>query len=347
MFIPDYRHLLNAARRQRPGRMPLYEHDIPESIMERVLCRPFSEYYDGPESQRQRYFNDYCAFFRTMGYDTVSFERKVALVLPDSGSTKGSSGNPIRTRVDLERYPFELMPHLFFERFGDDFKLLYEALPEGMRVVGGPACGIWEIALSLVGYSELCRLLNTDEKLFADIISAIGRMVLKIWNIFILRYSKGVCVFRVTDTLSLEPQLGPPYEAINRYVMPYYKNLVNLFHSAGKPVLLRGMGYAPALMDMLISFAGFDANHAQTTAMTPFSEWVRLYGERLALFGGIDTGLLNDLDADGVAALTESTVKANIARAGFAFGTAGGIEEDLPLDNYMVMIETARRFRGE
>lgn len=39
-FEPDYTHLLDAARNREPRRLPLYDHSIAYSTMEKILAVP-------------------------------------------------------------------------------------------------------------------------------------------------------------------------------------------------------------------------------------------------------------------------------------------------------------------
>ena len=74
-FTPDYQNLLLAARNQPSPRLPLYEHIISPVVMERITNQSFAALLEGDYEDKKEYFRHYCAFFRDMGYDTVSFEQ--------------------------------------------------------------------------------------------------------------------------------------------------------------------------------------------------------------------------------------------------------------------------------
>ena len=67
-FHPDYRNILDAAYNRQPKRLPLYEHSIHPSVMEKILGESFAHLYD---TDKDAYFRTYCRFFQEMGYDTV------------------------------------------------------------------------------------------------------------------------------------------------------------------------------------------------------------------------------------------------------------------------------------
>jgi len=84
-FIPDYRNIENAALNRPTERMPLYEHSISEGIMEQILGRKFRELAGGDFNDKTEYFREVCAFYKAMGYDTVSFECGLTKAMPGSG----------------------------------------------------------------------------------------------------------------------------------------------------------------------------------------------------------------------------------------------------------------------
>ena len=46
-FQPDYRHMLDVLRNERPARLPIYEHIISPTIMEEILDVQFADLLDG------------------------------------------------------------------------------------------------------------------------------------------------------------------------------------------------------------------------------------------------------------------------------------------------------------
>ena len=73
-FSPDYRFMIDVLENRRPARLPLYEHIICPSIMEKILDIRFADLHNGNEDDLREFFRHYCNFFKEMTYDTVSFE---------------------------------------------------------------------------------------------------------------------------------------------------------------------------------------------------------------------------------------------------------------------------------
>ena len=83
-FTPDYTNILKAASNIEAPRLPVYEHLICEEVMEFVLNRKFMDLKNGDDKDLEEYFRNYCEFFKTMGYDTVSFECCIGSAMPGS-----------------------------------------------------------------------------------------------------------------------------------------------------------------------------------------------------------------------------------------------------------------------
>ena len=95
-FQPDYHHMLDVLDNKRPERLPLYEHLISPTIMEKILNSQFAELANGDAADKKEFFTHYCRFFKDMTYDAVSFEVCIIDILPDSGGWKTRSDSKPR-----------------------------------------------------------------------------------------------------------------------------------------------------------------------------------------------------------------------------------------------------------
>jgi len=101
-FPGNPKNLELAARNQRPPQMPMYEHLINAPFMAQVLGEAFPDPFACDASDRRRYYDLLCEFYRRMTYDAVSFEVCVTGLLPGSGALLGESAGPIQNREDFE-----------------------------------------------------------------------------------------------------------------------------------------------------------------------------------------------------------------------------------------------------
>ncbi len=347
-FKPDYRNIVMAAKNQTPARLPLYEHIISEKVMEEILERPFADLYGGDEQDRLEFFRSYAEFFLKMGYDTVSFERCIGPAMPGSGALGEHKPGVIATREDFERYPWENIPDWYFEKYGRDFELLRETMPPGMKAIGGPGNGVFELVQDVVGYQELCYIRVDDPELYADLFSRVGDMMLAIWDRFMRKYGDIYAVCRFGDDLGFRTSTLLPPADIRTHILPQYKRIVSLVHSYGKPFLFHCCGNIFEIMDDIITVAEIDAKHSNEDAIAPFRVWLERYGDRIGNFGGVDMDVICQSDEESIRDYVNDLLGyAAHGWGGVAIGTGNSVPDYVPACGYLAMIETVRKFRGE
>lgn len=346
-FTPDYRNIVEAAWNRPAPRVPLYEHAICDSIMEKLTGRPMRGLYSGGEADRRQFFRNYCLFFRDMGYDTVSFECCIGPAMPGSGALGQHKPGVIHSRADFEKYPWDKLPEFYFERYSHDFRLLGEALPQGMKAIGGVGNGVFECVQDVVGYVNLSYISMDDPELYADLFRAVGRTMHDIWEVFLKRFGDIYCVCRFGDDLGFKSSTLISPEDIREHVIPQYKRVVSLVHAAGKPFLLHSCGNIFSVMDDIIAEAKINAKHSNEDEIAPFSLWVEKYGDRIGNFGGVDTDHLCRKSEEDIRRITLDALKGSEGHGGFALSSGNSIPDYVPAEGYLAMVETVRRYRGD
>ncbi len=340
-FTPDYRNVENAARNVRPQRIPLYEHIISDEMIGRVLGQELSQ-------NRAEYMKQYAGFFHCMGYDTVSFEQCITKILPGGGALYAHADPVIKTKQDFDNYPFDTLKDVYFKAFHEDFKLLRDAMPDGMKAIGGPGNGLFEIVQDLCGYENLCYLSIDDRDFYAAIFERVAEVMLSIWKAFLEEFSDVYCVCRFGDDLGFRSQTLLAAPDIREIIIPQYQRLVAQVHRFEKPFLLHSCGCIFDVMDDIIREAKIDAKHSNEDAIAPFSDWISRYGDRIGNFGGFDTDALCSLSAPEVERYVAEIFEACSGKqGGIAFGSGNSIPEYVPKDGYLAMIGTVRELRGE
>ena len=346
-FQPDYQHVVDAARNRTPRRLPLYEHIISEEVMEEILGKRFLNLYKGDGSDREEFFKTYVSFFLQLGYDTVSFERTIGPVMPGSGALGGHKPGVIKTREDFQRYPWQEIPNWYFGTFGSDYELLRAVMPPGMKAIGGPGNGVFELVQDVVGFEQLCYIRCDDPELYSDLFKAVGNTMHAIWTRFLEEYGDVYAVCRFGDDLGFKTATLLPPDDIRSHIIPQYKRIVDLVHSHGKPFLLHSCGNIFPVMDDLIEVAGIDAKHSNEDVIAPFRVWLERYGSRIGNFGGIDMDVLCQYSPSQIQAYVLDVLKEVEGCGGVAIGTGNSIPDYVPPAGYLAMIDTVRRFRGE
>lgn len=345
MFEPDYRHVADAIANRRPKRLPVYEHLINPPSMENILGIQFAARLAGDAADRRSFFEHYCGFYRQMTYDTVSFEVCVNGILPGGGALVGERPGVIQTRADFDGYPWDDLPRIFAERAYPQFELFHECLPAGMKGVGGVGNGVFEISEDLVGFQQLCYMQADDPELFAALYRRIGDLLITLWTGFLERFSDDFAVCRIGDDLGYKTGTLLAPDTIRQHVIPQYRRIVHVIHSHGKPYLQHSCGCIFDVMDDWID-AGIDAKHSNEDEIAPFESWIERYGDRIALFGGIDTDRLCRMSPDDVyECVLEAGTRYRRQARGFALGSGNSIPGYVPPEGYLAMIRAAQEIR--
>jgi len=344
-FHPDHRHFAAVMRNERPARLPIYEHLVDVSVMERVLDVRFAELGAGGPADVREFLRHYCRFFRELSYDVVSFELCVTEILPDHGALMGGRPGPIQTRTDFAAYPWAELAELYWSRATPWFEALAEALPEGMAAVGGIGNGVFEIAEDLVGLEHLPFMQVDDPELYRDLFRRIGDLLVALWRRFLARHADAFVACRIGDDLGFKTSLLTNPITVRERILPEYRRLIELVHSAGKPFLWHSCGNVFTVMEEFLA-AGIDAKHSNEDAIAPFSRWIEDYGERIALLGGFDLDFLcRRGPAEITAEVERRGTEYRAAARGYALGSGNSIPGYVPVENYLAMIEGARRIR--
>lgn len=345
-FQPDYQNLVKAARNIEAERIPLYEHIISDEIMGTITGKPFSHLYQGDDRDLDEYFRNYCSFFKDMGYDTVSYEECIGTIMPGAGALGGHIKGVIQDREDFEKYPWDTLCDIYFQRNSRYFEALRRNMPEGMKAIGGVGNGIFECVQDLVGYEDLCYMRIDDPDLYHDMFFKVGESNLKIWKRFLKEYGDIFCVCRFGDDMGFKSTTLLPPDDIRELIVPQYKKIIAAVHETGKPFLLHSCGCIFDVMEDMIA-AGIDAKHSNEDQIAPFPVWVEKYGDRIGNFGGIDTDAVCRLDPKAMYEYIENVVRQCVGHGGFAFGSGNSIPNYVPAEGFLSMNDAIRRLRGE
>jgi uroporphyrinogen decarboxylase len=73
----------------------------------------------------------------------------------------------------------------------------------------------------------------------------------------------------------------------------------------------------------------------------------RLYGDRIALLGGIDVDFLCRADEEAIRARVRRTLDACMPGGGYCLGTGNSVANYVPLESYLIMLDEGRRWASE
>lgn len=348
-FEPDYSNLVLAARNQKPKRTPIYEHIVSNRVMTEVSG---VKIHGGDSGDKKadaiEHYKNYNKAFETLGYDAVSYEICAAGFMPGSGSLGGHKDGVIKTRKDFDKYEWEKIPGIYFDHSAFHLECMREAIPQGMKLVGGVGNGLFECVQDITGFMDLCYIRSDDPELFGLLFKAVGDMLYNIWDKFLDLYDDMFCVYRFGDDLGYKSGTMLNPDDVKQHIIPQYARIISLIkRKTGKPFLLHSCGNLSDVMDDIISVAKIDAKHSNEDVIAPFSELVKLYGDRIALFGGIDTDALCDISGIDIESYVKEVVTPIIDKPGIAIGSGNSITDYVSPHRYAKMNEIVRSMRGE
>ena len=344
LFQPDYNNLLQVLNNERPTRLPLYEHNIDEPFISKAIGQKLI-IEDVALTELDDYFRTVINFWKDMTFDGVSYEALICPIFPGHGAIKGGIG-PIQTREDFERFPWNEIPRMYWEKYTPRLEAIRRNLPPGMKAYGGCGYGIFEAAQDLVGYEYLCLMQCMDPELFADLFVRIGDLYAQLWSEMVRRYSDIFVFFRMGDDLGFRSNTLLDPDVIRQHIIPQYKRVISIVHSANKKFLLHSCGKIFSIMDDLID-AGIDAKHSNEDEIAPYNEWIEKYSSRIGLFGGIDLNvLILDTPEEIFRKVVENGTKFRATANGYGIGSGNSIPDYIPVDGFMAMVEAVNEIRG-
>jgi hypothetical protein len=343
-FEPDYRNILDVLNNRRPVRLPLYEHAIDPPFIRKVTGLDIAIQGNKPEDYRD-YYRKITAFWKSMTYDSFAYEAAICELLPGHGAINGGMAGPIQTREDFERYPFDEFPELFWKTYTPHLEAIRAVLPSGMKAWGGCGYGIFETSEDLAGFENLAVMQYLDPELFTDLYLKIGDLFATLWTEMARRYSDIFVFFRMGDDIGFKTSTFFEPDVIRQHLIPQYKRVIDIVHSAGKKFLLHSCGNIFPVMDDLIR-TGIDAKHSNEDQIAVFDEWIALYSDRIGLLGGIDVNdlCLNSYD-DIFRMVVDKGTRYRLSSRGFGLGSGNSIAGYIPEEGFMAMVEAAKVIR--
>jgi len=344
-FQPDYTNILDVLYNRKPKRLPLYEHIIDVPFVEKAIGKELDPGWSS-ERDRIQYFTEIIKFWKDMTYDAFSYEGTVVDILPGHGAIFGGMLGPIQDRDDFEKYPFDDIPRIYWEKYTPQLEAVKKALPEGMKAYGGCGNGIFETSQDLVGYEPLCLMQYMDPELFSDIYKKIGDLFAILWTQMIERYGDIFVFCRMGDDLGYKNSTLLEPGIIKTHIMPQYQKIIDIVHDSGKKFLLHSCGNIFDIMDDLIELK-IDAKHSNEDIIAPFGKWIELYSDKIGLFGGIDVNTLCLKSYDEVFEEIFEKGKEYRAKAnGYGLGSGNSIAEYVPTEGFYAMIDAVKAIRN-
>jgi len=337
-----------------PDFVPFYELFADTEIMEAVTKEPLSKIGLETRKETELYLKTGIKFYSKLGYDYVPLgipfflSRDNILLAEDSAKMphpkrtwQDENRGVIETREDFHRYPW---PDL--DEIQDAYLPMYEFvkknLPEGMMIIPMTSGGALENVMWLMGAVPFFRALFRDPSLIRDMFEKIGTVI---------SYSCGLAAegemagaMAMGDDIGYKsgPMMAP--EKLRKYVFPWQKRCVENVHKYGKPFILHSCGNLKLVMEDLINYVGIDAKHSYEDSSYPVTEYKKLYGDSIAILGGVDMDKLGRMPESRFRLYVKGIIRECAPGEGYALGCGNSVANYVKLENYLAMLEIGRKY---
>ena len=293
---------------------------------------------------------------RFLGYDTVrgvvdgySFPRDNITCTDDTtqGPTRRQSGRrwtsehhgPIASMEDFEKYPWPETKNIDTRQL----EWLEANLPDDMCVTAN-CHSVFENVTWLMGYETLCYKMYDEPEFVDAMFERVGGCLHKLCKVY-MQFDRVAILFGGDDMGFKTGTMVPPQVLIEKS-FPWHKRNAQLAHAHGKPYLLHACGNLEAVMPALLDDVQIDGRHSFEDVILPVTEAKRLYGDRIALLGGIDVDLLARADEGTIRERVRETLDVCHPGGGYCLGSGNSVTNYVPVDNYLAMMDEGRRYAG-
>lgn len=333
---PAFDNLLAILQNGVPSRPTLFEFYMNDRVLARLAgveaCCP-SGSLELPRLWIKAFRNggyDYATITSWM-VDSVCFPVERA----KADSVSMSEGGVVTDRVSFDEYPWQDRNKGHY----DWLDALAPDVPAGMKLVMSGPGGVLENVTSLVGFESLCLLLADDPELASDIFEAVGSRIVCHYRNSVGHDTVGALISNDDWGFKSQTMLSPA--DMRKYVFPWHKQIVEICHAAGKPVVLHSCGNLDEVFDDIVDRLGYDGKHSYEDAIHPVEVAYERSVGRIAVMGGIDVDFMCRHSPEEVYNRSVAMLERAAGRGGFALGSGNSIARYVPDAAYFAMLRAA------
>jgi uroporphyrinogen decarboxylase len=212
-------------------------------------------------------------------------------------------------------------------------------VPGGMKLLICGPCGVLENLVSLMGYEELCLMLEDDPELLREITGAIGSRLLRYYQLGLEHDLVGAAIVNDDWGFKTQPFLAPG--DMRQFIIPWHRRIVQAIHSTGRPAILHSCGELKLLWDDIIDDLKFEGKHSYEDNILPVEDAYEKYGSRIAILGGLDLDFLCRSTPDAIYRRSKALIARTQSRGGYGLGSGNSIADYVPAENYHAMLRAA------
>lgn len=341
---PNFQNVLDVLARRPTAKPVLFEFIINNGHIERLAGEPLNR----DSGDFDRILRLQVKAFEAAGYDYAVMLTGLfrSLNFPAAKRERAKSvgmahGGVIKDRASFEKYPWPDPEATDW----DAFARLKPHIPAGMKlIIAGPG-GLLENLVSLLGYEELCFMLNDDPELLREIADAIGSRLLRYYEMGLQQDGVGAAIVNDDWGFKTQPFLAP--QDMREFITPWHRRMVQAIHAAGRPAILHSCGELKLLWDDIIDDLKFDGKHSYEDAILPVEEAYEKYGSRIAILGGLDIDFLCRATPEAIYRRSKAMIERTQLRGGYGLGSGNSIPDYIPAENFDAMRRAALEYCAE
>jgi len=330
---PDFENLLAVLQRKIPKKPTLFEFYFNERIYRRVIPGP-------TPTDRTTWQRRFIHTFHRLGYDFATillpgFQFSDPELRETRETFSLNEGAVIRNQKEFDLFDWPNPEEADY----DLLNRLPEDMPKGMKLIPYSPDGVLENVIRLMGFDTLCFNLYDNPKLVEGVFEQVGSRLVQYYKKAIQYECVGACL--ANDDWGFISNTFISTDDLRRYVFPWYKQIVDISHAAGKPIILHSCGYFENIIEDIIEDMRFDGRHSYEDNIMPVEEAYEKYHDRIAIIGGIDVNFMCESTPDEVYKRSEAILERASERGGFALGTGNSVPEYMPDENFFALIHAA------
>lgn len=347
---PDFKRLRHALSRQgEPDRVPFIELFADQEIMEAVIGESIPVPERNERELRKTALRKVIRFWYETGYDYLTVQTKLdmpqrRLAADDTAALErgqrlwvDESAGVINSWRDFEAYPWPRPEDIDYF----SLELVGRHLPDGMQIIFLSPGGQLENIMELMGFTPFVFALKDDPELVEAVSQKVGELLVALFST--AAEMPNVGALWLGDDMGYKTATMISPEDLRRYVFPWQKRLAEIAHAHNMPFLLHSCGNLRQIMDELIDDVGIDAKHSFEDVIMPVAEAKKLYGDRIAVLGGVDVDFLCRSSEEEVRAYTRRVIEACAPGGGWALGTGNSVANYIPVQNYLAMLDEGKK----
>jgi len=355
---PDFAKLERVLKgEQDPDRVHVVELLIDDEVLRSITTFILDEPWSPRTADAQDpYFQQLCTVYYRMGYDYVPIvmwphtwknhprprirrARDTAVLSRGEREWVDQSRGLVSSLEEFDQFPWNKIQPDYAP-----YEVVARNLPDGMRIIAQST--LFEHVLERVlGYEGIFYLLVDNQELVGEVFSRWGQKLYEFYESVVSMEEVGA-IWHADDLGYRTSCLVSP-DVLRQHVFPWFKKYAALAHAHGKTFWLHSCGnhFKPGIIEDFIEDIGIDAFHSFQDTIMHVGDFKAKYGDRVATLGGVDMDQLARLDEARLRRYIRDILERCVPGGRYALGSGNSIANYVPLQNYLTMLEEARRWQ--